>query len=177
MYKSCHTSYRLQFVPTRLVSDVLQWQSISNKKISGLHSNITCISKCISKIYKSFSTTNSCVMYLFFILQFMFLVFIVARSMHQQFTKCLQIKKAYNYYRKVKSWAAIFWNMHITISILMKHSIMIQIYNLRIDILSYPYASQIPTVCLCRVCAHKCMRMCVCLWGYVCVSHKWGQVS
>ena len=37
-------------------------------------------------------------MYLFFILQFMFLVFIVARSMHQEVTKCLQIRKAYNYY-------------------------------------------------------------------------------
>ena len=101
IYKSCHTSYRLQFVPIRLVSNVLQWQSIlytKNKKISGLHSNITCISKCISKIYKSFSTTNSCVMYLFFILQFMFLVFIVVRSMHQQVTNCLQIRKAYNYY-------------------------------------------------------------------------------
>ena len=57
-----------------------------NKKISGLHSNITWISKCISKIYKSFSTTSSCVMYPFFILLFMFLVFIVARCMHQQVT-------------------------------------------------------------------------------------------
>ena len=66
-------------------------------KISGLHSNITCISKYISKIYKSFSTTSSCVMYLFFTLQFMFLVISVKQDMYRQVTKCLQLRNIYSY--------------------------------------------------------------------------------
>ena len=63
----------------------------------------------------------------------------------------------------------------------MKHSIMIQIFNHCIDILPYPYASQIPTLCLCRVhpvCAHMCMRMCVCVpvWIRLCIC-IYAQVS
>ena len=51
------------------------------------------INKC-----KPFNTNNSCVMNLFSIFQSMFLVFIIARSMHQQVTKCLRIRKVYDYY-------------------------------------------------------------------------------
>ena len=41
------------------------------------------------------------------------------------------------------------------------------IFNHRIDRLTYRYVSQIPSLCLCRVCARTCLHMCVC--GYVCV--------
>ena len=70
----------------------------------------------------------------------MFLVFIVARSMHQQVTKCLKIRKAY-YLENIhfvtntvlKEGYIMGHNLlrqhhlaYITISILMKHSIMIR---------------------------------------------------
>ena len=41
------------------------------------------------------------------------------------------------------------------------------IFNHRIDILLYPYASPIPTLCLCHVCARTCMPMCV--WIHLCM--------
>ena len=37
------------------------------------------------------------------------------------------------------------------------------IFNHCIDILPYQYVLQIPTLCLCHVCAHMCMHMCVCV--------------
>ena len=43
----------------------------------------------------------------------------------------------------------------------MKHSIMIQIFNHRIDILPYPYASQIP--CAMYVHANACVCVCACV--------------
>ena len=59
MYKSFHTSCRLHIVPVRLVPHVVWWQSISytkNKKILGLHLDMTCIYLCTSKIHKPSST-------------------------------------------------------------------------------------------------------------------------
>ena len=56
----------------------------------------------------------------------------------------------------------------------MKHSIMIQIFNHCIDILPYPYASQIPTLCLCHVCA--CVCVCVPVWIRLCIC-IYAQVS
>ena len=40
------------------------------------------------------------------------------------------------------------------------------IFNHRIDRLPYRYVSQIPSPCLCHVCARTCLNMCV--YGYVC---------
>ena len=36
------------------------------------------------------------------------------------------------------------------------------IFNHCIDRLPYQYVSQIPSLCLCRVCTRTCLRMCVC---------------
>ena len=74
----------------------------------------------------------------------------------------------------------------------MKYSIMIR-YSITacIDILPYQYVLQIPTLCLCRVCAHMYMRMCVCvdtsvyiyaqvsssLLEYVRIYHKSGTFN
>ena len=48
------------------------------------------------------------------------------------------------------------------------------IFNHHIDILPYRHASQIPTLCLCRVCPRTCMHMCV--WIRLCIR-IYAQVS
>ena len=125
---------------------------------------------------KPFSTNNSRVMHLFSIFQSMFLVFIIPRSMHQQVTKCLRIRKAYNYYCSE--------NTHIVTNTVLKEgeirgcSILKlaydhfdthetphynTIFNHLIDRLPYQYVLQIPSLCLCYVCAHMCLHN-VCVW-------------
>ena len=59
----------------------------------------------------------------------------------------------------------------------MKHSI-IMIFNHHIDRLPYRYVLQIPSLCLCRVCARTHVPACVCVC--VCVDtsmHIYAQVS
>ena len=43
------------------------------------------------------------------------------------------------------------------------------IFNHRIDGLPYRYVSQIPSLCLYRVCARTCLHMCVCVWIRLCI--------
>ena len=109
----------------------------------------------------------------------MFLVFIIARSVHEQVTKFIQSGKAYNYYCSE--------NTHIVTNTLLKEGYVMgcnllkhallslynhfdtreaqhhdMIFNHCVDILPYRYVSQIPTLCLCHLCTRTCVRMSVC---------------
>ena len=124
-------------------------------------------------------------MHLFSIFQSMFLVFIIARSIHQQVTKCLRIRKVYNYYCSE--------NTHIVTHTVLKEGYIMgynllkhaynhfdthetlhhdTIFNHCIDRLPYRYVLQIPSLCLCCVCARTCLHN-VCVWICLCIyTHK-----